>query len=68
MDKIIVMIAEGKSDGLAYRHGFKLFDNKEEAETYIYKTSDIKSKYYRIAEIVEDGEMYESDRESIIKA
>jgi len=63
MEKIIVLIGSGKSDGLAYYHKVRLFDNKEEAESYCFKVTDIASKYYTVAEIIEEDKFYESDRE-----
>ena len=59
MEKIIVIVAKGKGRGGAIWITPKLFDTREDAESYIESVNDLDSKYWTYAEIVGDGEEIE---------
>lgn len=59
MEKIIVIVAEGKGREGADFITPKLFNTKEEAERYIESVNDSESKYWTRAEIVDNGERVE---------
>ena len=55
MNKVIVIVANGKGREGADWITPKLFDTREDAEKYIESVNDLDSKYWTYAEIVEDG-------------
>lgn len=59
MEKIIVIVAEGKGRGSVDWITPKLFDTLKEAEEFIKEVNDLDSKYWTYAEVVEDGERVE---------
>lgn len=59
MEKIIVIVAEGKGRVHADWITLKLFDTLEEANNFIKKVNDLESKYWTYAEVVDNGERLE---------
>jgi len=59
MEKIIVIVARGKGRESADWIKPVLFNTKEKAQKYIESVSDLESKYWTYAEIVDNGEEIE---------
>jgi hypothetical protein len=55
----IVIIFSGKGYGHADWITTKLFNTKEEAEQFVKETTDLESKFWYYAVIVEDGKNIE---------
>jgi hypothetical protein len=59
MEKIIVIVAEGKGIEGADWITPKLFDTLEEANNFIKEVNDLESKYWTYAEVLDNGKRIE---------